>query len=279
MVVVPAPGRGPGHWAGAPSAVVDGGDGLARLPVASTGRRRSRRRRRGGPLRRRGGVRDRGAGRARGVRRGIPRAAGPGAPPRRRLAPLPQLRDPRLQALVGRGPRRRHPSRPARAAGAPWCTPGSAAVGVKDPVVPVDDDGWWMWLCCHPLDVPGHEDRMTTRLFRSDDGLAWADLGEVLRGTPGTWDARGARVTAVALPGPARRALRRPGHGRGELVRAHRHRPVARRRARRSSPTTAAPRHPRRTATARCATRPPSRCPAAACAGTPRSPTPTAPTT
>jgi hypothetical protein len=80
--------------------------------------------------------------------------------------------------------------------------PGAPAVGVKDPVVLVDDDGWWMWLCCHPLDVPGREDRMTTRLFRSDDGLAWVDHGEVLRGTPGSWDARGARVTAVVSREP-----------------------------------------------------------------------------
>ena len=43
---------------------------------------------------------------------------------------------------------------------------------------------------------------MTTRLLRSDDGLAWTDLGEVLRGTPGSWDARGARVTAVLARDP-----------------------------------------------------------------------------
>ncbi len=80
--------------------------------------------------------------------------------------------------------------------------PGSADAGVKDPVVLVDDEGWWMWLCCHPLDEPGAEDRMTTRLLRSDDGLAWTDCGEVLRGTPGTWDARGTRVTAVLSRDP-----------------------------------------------------------------------------
>ncbi len=64
------------------------------------------------------------------------------------------------------------------------------------------DDGWRMWLCCHPLDEPDEEDRMTTRLLRSDDGLAWTDCGEVLRGTPGSWDARGARVTAVLSRDP-----------------------------------------------------------------------------
>ena len=56
---------------------------------------------------------------------------------------------------------------------------------------------WHMWVCCHPLDVPGAEDRMVTRHAISRDGLTWTDRGEVLRGTPGSWDERGARVTAV----------------------------------------------------------------------------------
>ena len=73
---------------------------------------------------------------------------------------------------------------------------GDAAVGVKDPVVGRDGRGWRMWLCCHPLDEPGHEDRMTTRLLTSEDGLAWTEQGEVLSGRSGQWDARGARVTA-----------------------------------------------------------------------------------
>jgi hypothetical protein len=74
--------------------------------------------------------------------------------------------------------------------------PGDDATAVKDPVVTVGEDGWRMWLCCHPLGDRGHEDRMTTRLLTSDDGLAWADRGEALRGEAGAWDARGARVTA-----------------------------------------------------------------------------------
>ncbi|WP_028644024.1 hypothetical protein [Nocardioides sp. URHA0020] len=75
--------------------------------------------------------------------------------------------------------------------------PGDDRVAVKDPVVEHTPDGWRMWLCCHPLTEPGHEDRMTTRLLTSPDGLEWADRGEVLAGRPGHWDARGARVTAV----------------------------------------------------------------------------------
>jgi hypothetical protein len=77
---------------------------------------------------------------------------------------------------------------------------GDDRTAVKDPVVTVGPEGWEMWLCCHPLDVPGHEDRMTTRRLTSGDGLAWVDHGEVLAGRTGEWDARGARVTTV-LPG------------------------------------------------------------------------------
>ncbi|MGY1806901.1 hypothetical protein ACI8AF_05980 [Blastococcus sp. SYSU D00669] len=72
-----------------------------------------------------------------------------------------------------------------------------ATVGVKDPVVRLRDGRWEAWLCCHPLDVPGAEDRMTTAYATSADGLDWTWRGTVLRPTPGSWDARGARVTAV----------------------------------------------------------------------------------
>lgn len=78
--------------------------------------------------------------------------------------------------------------------------PGDDTVGVKDPVVWRQDDRWWLLACCHPLDEPGQEDRMTTRLAVSDDGISFTDRGEVLAPTPGEWDARGARATAV-LPG------------------------------------------------------------------------------
>lgn len=80
--------------------------------------------------------------------------------------------------------------------------PGDGTVGVKDPVVRHDGEGWRMWLCCHPLAEAGHEDRMTTRHLTSDDGLAWTDHGEVLAGRPGRWDARGARVSTVLALDP-----------------------------------------------------------------------------
>ena len=83
--------------------------------------------------------------------------------------------------------------------------PGDQGVAVKDPVIqhPTEPGGiWTMWLCCHPLTEPGHEDRMTTRRLVSDDGLEWVDTGEVLAGRTGEWDARGARVTTVLAHDP-----------------------------------------------------------------------------
>lgn len=80
--------------------------------------------------------------------------------------------------------------------------PGSAAWAVKDPVIVRETDSWHLWSCCHPLTDPGQEDRMATRYATSPDGLHWTDHGEVLRGTPGSWDERGARVTAVLSMDP-----------------------------------------------------------------------------
>ena len=75
--------------------------------------------------------------------------------------------------------------------------PGSAELAVKDPVIVRDGDAWHLWLCCHPLDVPGAEDRMTTRYLTSADGLAWADHGVALAPSGAGWDARGTRVSTV----------------------------------------------------------------------------------
>jgi len=80
--------------------------------------------------------------------------------------------------------------------------PGDARTGVKDQVIRRRDGAWHAWICCHPLDVPGEEDRMTTAHATSADGLEWTWHGTVLAGVPGAWDARGARVTAVLTDGP-----------------------------------------------------------------------------
>ena len=202
VVVVPAPRRGPGHWAGAPSALLDD-DGTVWLAHR---------------LRRP-------ADDGRGVevvvaRSGDGVAFQPVAHVRRDAFGAASLERPAITRRPDGGwrlyvscatPGSKHWWVEALDADSPDGLPegrrtvvhaGSADVGVKDPVVLVDDEGWWMWLCCHPLDEPGQEDRMTTRLLHSDDGLTWTDRGEVLRGTPGTWDARGARVTAVLSRDP-----------------------------------------------------------------------------
>lgn len=82
--------------------------------------------------------------------------------------------------------------------------PGDETVGVKDPIVRrTADGGWEAWICCHPLDVPGEEDRMTTAYATSADGVTWRWHGTVLAPRPGTWDQRGARLTAVLPDGRA----------------------------------------------------------------------------
>jgi hypothetical protein len=81
---------------------------------------------------------------------------------------------------------------------------GDDAVGVKDPIVRrTTAGGWEAWICCHPLDVVDAEDRMSSAYATSADGLDWTLQGTVLRGRPGTWDARGARLTALLADGRA----------------------------------------------------------------------------
>lgn len=76
--------------------------------------------------------------------------------------------------------------------------PGDHLEAWKDPVVWHDGEQWQMWVCRHPLDGGDNEaDRMSSHHAVSPDGLAWTWTGRVLRPTPGTWDARGTRVTAA----------------------------------------------------------------------------------
>jgi hypothetical protein len=82
--------------------------------------------------------------------------------------------------------------------------PGDATVGVKDPLVQrTPDGGWQAWICCHPLDEPDEEDRMTTAYATSADGVDWQWHGTVLAPRAGRWDARGARLPAVQPDGRA----------------------------------------------------------------------------
>lgn len=80
---------------------------------------------------------------------------------------------------------------------------GDERTGVKDPVVRRANGRWHAWICCHPLDVEGEEDRMTTAYATSADGLDWSWHGTALAGRSGMWDARGARVTTVLADGRA----------------------------------------------------------------------------
>jgi hypothetical protein len=80
---------------------------------------------------------------------------------------------------------------------------GGPLDAVKDPVIRPLGAGWQAWVCVHPLDVPGEEDRMSTAYLTSDDGLSWRSHGTVLAGRPGEWDARGARLTSVLPDGRA----------------------------------------------------------------------------
>ncbi|MCE0762401.1 hypothetical protein LWC35_05670 [Pseudonocardia kujensis] len=75
--------------------------------------------------------------------------------------------------------------------------PGDERHAVKDPVIVIEGGRWHLWASVHPLDVPEHEDRMTTEYYTSTDGLAWRHEGTALGPREGRWDARGVRISAV----------------------------------------------------------------------------------
>jgi hypothetical protein len=79
--------------------------------------------------------------------------------------------------------------------------PGDELTAVKDPVIQRVRSQWRAWVCCHPLDIAGEEDRMFTRHATSNDGLTWNWGAVALAGRAGEWDARGARMTAVLADG------------------------------------------------------------------------------
>jgi hypothetical protein len=80
---------------------------------------------------------------------------------------------------------------------------GGPLDALKDPIVRRSGGHWQAWICRHPLDIPGAEDRMSTVYATSGDGVSWRLHGTVLAGRPGHWDARGARVTTVLADGRA----------------------------------------------------------------------------
>ena len=201
VVVVPAPGRGAGHWSGAPSAARDpsGGWVIAYRVRTPTGR--------GGAV---VVARSPDGEQLTPVTTLLKDRFGAESLERPALVRLPSGRwrlyvscatpgtkhwridlveAPDPEALVDAEPR--------------VVMPGDALLAVKDPVIRPRDDGWEAWVCSHPLDPPGAEDRMVTRFATSPDGLTWSWAGTALTGRPGAWDARGARVTSVLPDGRA----------------------------------------------------------------------------
>ena len=132
-LVVPAPGPGAGHWAGAPSATsYEGVTYLAyrvRLPIAAgRGHANVVARSTDGLRFETLASRDQGP-----LPRGVPRATGPGRHGGGHVAALRQLRDPRHEALA----HRRVEAATPRAWGARrgLCCQATATYGIKDPVV------------------------------------------------------------------------------------------------------------------------------------------------
>jgi hypothetical protein len=79
--------------------------------------------------------------------------------------------------------------------------PGDSGLAVKDPVLLPAAGRWHLWASCHPLDDERNTDRMTTGYATSLDGVSWQWQGTALAGRPGSWDARGVRITSVLLAG------------------------------------------------------------------------------
>lgn len=200
-VAVPAPGAGPGCWTGAPSAALDD-DGAVLLAYRVR------------DVQRRGGAVV--VARAADGERFEPLATLAkdrfGAESLERPA-LVRTADGRWRLYVSCAtPGSKHwridaldAAEPAALADADSRTvlPGDERTGVKDPVVRREGGRWHAWICCHPLDEPGEEDRMTTAFASSDDGLAWRRHGTVLAPRASAWDARVTRVTAVLSDGRA----------------------------------------------------------------------------
>jgi hypothetical protein len=203
-VIVPAPGPGPQQWAGAPSAVLDRDGSVLLVYRVRAGQDSSIGRDYNVIARSPDGVRFTPLV----IRR--PGQFGAAMIERAALVPMPDGRwrlyvscaTPGSKAwwvgMLEAADLRRLADAPVRPV-----FPADERTAYKDPIVRRDDTGWHAWICCHPLDVPGAEDRMSTGYATSDDGLHWHWHGTILSGRPGEWDARGARLTAVLPDGRA----------------------------------------------------------------------------
>jgi hypothetical protein len=200
VVVIPAPGEGPGHWAGAPSAVFwDGAFYLAyrlRRPV----------------------------GQGRGYAMVVARSEDgvdfqPLAVFRREEFGSSSLERPALvRAESGRWrlyvscatPGTLHWRVEVLEAESPdtfraethrVVLPGDEHTAVKDPVVLFSANRWQLWASCHDLSDPAQADRMVTGYAESADGEHWTWGPTALAGRPGHWDERGVRVASVLRDG------------------------------------------------------------------------------
>ena len=216
-LAVAAPGKGPGYWAGAPSAVASGGE----IYLAYRLRR---------PL-------DQGRGYAVAVARSTDgenfetllmigkqevRAESLERPALTRT-PAGDWRLYLSCATYGTKHWRvevieaRHPAE-FDATRSQVTLPGDTKTGVKDPVIVRRGDVWELWASCHPLADPAEADQMVTDYATSIDGLQWTWHGTALSGRPGKWDARGTRIAAVHfVAGTIVAYLRRESERRGEL--------------------------------------------------------------
>ena len=75
--------------------------------------------------------------------------------------------------------------------------PGDTKTAVKDTVIMHHEGLWHLWASTHPLADPLETDQMVTEYASSADGLEWTWEGTALSTRPGEWDSRGVRVSAV----------------------------------------------------------------------------------
>jgi hypothetical protein len=75
--------------------------------------------------------------------------------------------------------------------------PGDADRALKDPVVRCTDGAWEMWVCEHVITDPETADAMSTWYATSPDGLVWTIDQQCLAPRAEGWDSRGARIADV----------------------------------------------------------------------------------
>jgi hypothetical protein len=78
---------------------------------------------------------------------------------------------------------------------------GGPDVAYKDPVIHTGPDGWEMWVCRHLVATREEADVMESCHATSDDGIEWQVREVALATRPGMWDSRGARITSVVRHG------------------------------------------------------------------------------